>query len=407
MAEAFPVGYSARRPSPPARTVPSVRPFLLPSIGFVTFAVGVALLLDRSPTVGGYTPLALLAIGTGALIASVVVDGKRPASRPSSPRGASPSGVPVSSDRYLGAEEATHFSAVDEPSSLTSGSEWRVLAAPTDPGDETWLSWLPRESRRLGAVWTATAPRERYSPGTSGHLVAFPVGPTSAPPRPAARTSDAGESESSPTRGRFTDEELDRMFPPVGRTTSVFLSAAPDRVGRTRPVAEPMHFSRGPDSGSSRDVESHEPPALEAEEAEPPATGSAPDDPFAAGETPIDSAPPLSDVEFEPILVPRRFDPQLALEACNPLPPHLRSSALHFPASPDRRRARLPDLTTQKSVCASCSKVVANLRLSGPCPKCLRPVCDACLREAFVTRGHGWCVDCSASHEMITAETAA
>jgi len=86
---------------------------------------------------------------------------------------------------------------------------------------------------------------------------------------------------------------------------------------------------------------------------------------------------------------------ELSREAANPVPPHLRAAGPLDRFGPRPARPGGKDTSTARSVCASCSKVVVNLRMSGPCPRCLRPVCTDCLREAFVTQGHGWCLDCS------------
>jgi hypothetical protein len=401
MAEALTTSFPIRRKAPSARFVSSLERLVLPFAGFAMFGTGLALLFLSPTSLTGNAPLIVLAAGTGILVATVALDSRIVASASQSP-------LPTAA---LGAGSVlpapptvvTLAEVADATSSRTSGAEWRILSAPMAPGDETWLSWLPRESRRLGAVWTGTAPRERYTPGKSGRLVAFPTSASRADS--PGENRDTGNARSSRLRSRFTDEELDRMFPPIGRSSSVFLAEAPDRVGVRRAAVEPTDAP-----GSS------EPDLLATVDAPRPAS-SAPvlANPRATSDSPEVGMPPARDAsedsrlqpfptEFGGAVEPSR---ELVLEASNPLPPHLRSSTLHLRFSPGSRPSRAADASIQKSVCASCSKLVVNLRMSGPCPKCLRPICDACLREAFVTRGQGWCIDCAGPPEPISTETAA
>jgi hypothetical protein len=282
------------------------------------------------------------------------------------------------------------------------GSSWRILSAAADPGDETWLSWLPRERRRLVPEEGSVPPGVVTSPGRAGNLVAFPVrdyyGGALPPTVRGSRMSlPAGPREkglvgdehlprlSSSHASPFSEEELDRMFPPEGRRGAVFLSTAPNRIGGASPWAKPVHAvgsSASRTGGVSADVMLSTTPAEDTVLEE-----RAPSLPVRRSRNDENEREASMGVDTE----------DLGREAANPVPPHLRAagplirsdSAQPFRAGKNTAGAR--------SVCASCSKVVVNLRMSGPCPKCLRPICNECLREAFVAHGHGWCLDCSST----------
>jgi hypothetical protein len=304
-----------------------------------------------------------------------------------------------------------------------------VLSSPPSPGDETWLSWLPREHRRLGHEGAGFASGVVPSPGRAGNLVAFPVpnyfhGVRSVPgsgeigdptllvrPRPnpaeAADPTDLpttprnsggrATSRSSARRRLYSEEELDRMFPPISGHPYAVLSNAPERVGgvpswKTEPdtptgdpartedyalLAEGRSYATGKDGhGRTRQVPFEEPRSDIIRMHE---STTSPDSPSP------DGAPAPDDTAT-----------RLSVEAANPVPPHLRDMGSGpTRARTERAARRSVDPERQRSVCASCSKVVVSLHMSGPCPRCLRPICNDCLREALVHHGHGWCLDCA------------
>jgi hypothetical protein len=246
------------------------------------------------------------------------------------------------------------------------------------------------------------APGVVTSPGRAGNLVAFPVrdyyggalppavrGSRPSPPTGARAKGLVGDEHlprlSSSHASPFSEEELDRMFPPAGRRGAAILPRAPDRIGGAAPWAKPAGAAGSTDSGIgevSADV------SISSTLAE----GSSRD-----GEEPSRLDRPSRKDEDEP---GDRFGvdtDELGREAANPVPPHLRASGPLIRFEPSRPSRGEKNAAVSRSVCASCSRVVVNLRMSGPCPKCLRPVCNECLREAFVTQGHGWCLDCSSA----------
>jgi len=378
--------------------------WIAPATALVAVGLGLFLIIQPYPGTTNFLPFAMFAVGLAALSVCVSIrrEGVRGESPPARPPASAPPGAgsPPRAPRVISPARRRLSDSI----ARGSGSEWRVLSDPTSPGDETWLGWLPRERRRLGSEENTLASNVVRSPGRAGNLVAFPVRdyygtvppnrgflPHSAPwaaagKDAASRHRDRGSvtppvalgpiGEWPSGSGRtspYSVEELDRMFPPVSEERPLFLSQAPQKVGRAgRPWAQ----------------DALEPPSRSPEGLED--ARSASDAPAERSEsTAVDDVVLGGDRALNPRLL------ELSLEAANPVPPHLRATGpidrsengtagrgRHVPSPP-------------RSVCASCSKVVMNLRMSGPCPKCLRPVCDECLRESIVARGRGWCLDCS------------
>ncbi|MGA3021393.1 MAG: hypothetical protein ABSE66_01095 [Thermoplasmata archaeon] len=408
---------------------------LLPAAALTSLFLGLALLLDPLARVGVYTPFALLAVGLGALASSTsLYRWWNPLPLP----GESVPAVGVATaSRPTGPPTEAATGPADRPRSPITGrgSEWRVLSSPSDPGDETWLSWLPRERRRLGPKAIGSVPGVVHSPGKAGNLVAFPVrnyyhGVRSAmgsgeiagsaslakPPRSIAEVDSAPVSPPTPddrSRGLpppspraepLSEEELDRLFPPVSGRRSVFLSEAPERVGGPSSWAMEPGLPADPPARSDESARS-----TERDWSTPEGDGDSPsrgvpfedqraDRPTIPGSTAFSRSGPLG-------VFPRpdARSADLFLEAANPVPPHLRGTGLPVRMEPHRPARRSLNSASQRSVCASCSKVVVNLRMSGPCPKCLRPICNDCLRQAFVAQGHGWCLDCSSDPAPVPA----
>jgi len=411
-----------------SRWEPVLRTVVLPAFALLSLALGLGFLVDPASQMGTYVPLALFALGLAVLSGLVTFqyrynppleerERSLPRALPSSRPGRQPS-TPVLSTSTV----------PSGPVPTGAGSEWRILSAPTDPGDETWISWLPRERRRLGPASGSPGPGVVPSQGKAGTLVAFPVrnyygvvppsthssASSSRGERlfPDARSQHVGERVASGAafeRPReagpldpgqempFSVEELDRMFPPVRDRHSVFLTDVPQKIGGLS-FATGENESPAPRQDHVADRPTREPSGVGWDwEVEGASTDLEAGDRLTGGSG---TTPLLGEVSARgtgskngPSPDARRRE--LSLEAENPVPPHLRAAG---PIDRDgvgpggHGRHGSPGL---RSVCASCSKVVVNLRMSGPCPRCLRPVCDDCLREAFVTAGCGWCRDCS------------
>lgn len=200
------------------------------------------------------------------------------------------------------------------------------------------------------------------------------------------------------------------MFPPQPNRRPGFLPTPPDKVG----VSPPRTMEEEPALDIAEAGVSTMPRAetvLSKTTPEPYLPSASP-----ASLVEAETAGSLVEARSTPLDRPGAFDlsggtpgkaPDLYLEAINPVPPHLRNPGVHLRISAHGSRRRPPDPTKQKSVCASCSKLVVNLRMSGPCPRCLRLICNDCLREAFLTNGRGWCDDCAATQLSSLSESAA
>ncbi len=403
---------------------------LLPAGAFASLLLGLGLLLDPLGPMDAFTPFALFAVGAGALATYLSLrywrDVPAPSGTAASAAGVVTTSIPTDPPTVSGTGPADRQRAP-----ITGrGSEWRVLSAPASPGDETWLSWLPREHRRLGPEGIGFTSGVVHSPGKAGNLVAFPVpnyyhGVRSAPgsggvtpPTPASRPppSFAGAedpnallmapgdpagrrpSRSSARVGSFSEEELDRMFPLTSDHPYVILADGPRRVGGVTswkrepgPSAEaPARPYSVPRLAGGRSA----PPGWDGDRSSQPVPFDEPgaDRPSGPGWT---TSPYSESPDTSPR--PRGTEAELFLEATNPVPPHLRNASGSLRVEVHRPARRSVDPGSQRSVCASCSNVVVNLHMSGPCPKCLRPICNDCLHDAFARFGHGWCIDCSAA----------
>jgi len=405
----------------------AVHRWFLPSAAVAALGFGGVLLSDPSAGVGRFAPYALLAIGAAALASTVAFWLWRTTIR-SLPRPLEVPDPPIAA--ALSVPSPTPQPAVTGPRTRVAshaGSEWRVLSAPTKPGDEIWLSWLPRETRRLGAEVLGLASGGVFAASRPGSLVAVPVQGRAGTVDPAhstggaqlsgatvalhhSGTSDKGEefprpslgpAQSGPSYrrsrpGPFTEEDLDRMFPPSSERRSVFLSDAPARVG-IQPLSRSVGDSSfGPPAGRDLSLPADEPPLAEVDsEAGGDVIGSGVDDEITELSRLLKSAVPANPKRRDS---PEGIDPaggEIYLEATNPIPPHLRLIDSRSRSEGGRPGLGPGSRAESKSVCASCSKVVVNLRMSGPCPRCLRPICTDCLRESMAAHGQGRCIDCS------------
>jgi hypothetical protein len=421
-----------RHAANPERFTQAAFRWFLPSAAVVSALLGTVLFAERAGPVGPDSALAFFLVGWGVSAGLVSLYGWRIGDRsPAEPEpNAGPVGASLPANSFP--RVTTTFRSRLESSLVNRSSDWRVLAGPEIPGDETWLSWLPRERRGLGTVGGQRG--TGYSAGPPGSLVALPTrtrGPgvqastlpgelvrSSGPDRTIAAGRDRESPRGSPatsedralsrlrsTRGSspYSEEELDRMFPPAVGGRTPFLSEAPDRVGRRTVVAWDTGALPGTEAlpdDSAQPPESHR-ASLEVDPAGGRGEQRAPEHPLRISTTTELGRSP-SPAGFEEFASKAHPIDALSLEATNPVPPHLRGINLRDRIAPSPSGRRSLDPGAQKSVCASCSKIVVNLRMSGPCPKCHRPICDECLREAMTTRGQGWCIDCSV-HQVAAA----
>jgi len=403
--------------------------WFLPAAAFTSAFLGLLLLFRPVALVGYYVPIALFAIGIGVLAASTSL---RPREVSAPPPQSAPMTVENAARPSLPAPRpgAAAGPPRRRPDALVGrGSEWRIPSESAQRGNGWGLSWLTRRGAwRTHAGGSDSGTGVVHSPGRAGTLVALPmrhyypgvrspiapeeyddvvdalrslpsVPPTHAPSLFSSPTTAGPGGPHGPSQDErvFSEEELDRMFPLTSDRVSPFLLDAPQRVGgssiRTRPTDPP---ATAPRVGTGASTPARDWASI------PARTTSSPPPPISAHRTVYRSpevsesgafARPPSRVVSPP---PNGSTAEITHEATNPVPPHLRASGplVRYETRSSGHPSRVA--AAFRSVCASCSKIVLDLRMSGPCPKCLRPVCQDCLREALVTHGRGWCVDCSA-----------
>jgi len=227
-----------------------------------------------------------------------------------------------------------------EPPFHPTGSR-ALVTSWTSAGDQIWSTWLRTDTGHLPVELVGPVPATAYMPPRPGQFVPFPEKePTLVLP---ARTVDpAPLRDATPgTLMPFPEEELDRLFPPDLPESD----PAPESIASSFDVPGDAGF------GSPFGI--------------PPALGS-----------------PAFDVHFE---------------AITPIPPHLRRTAppAASPAPAPRSMGPRRSSAGPKSECTSCDRELVDLRSWGPCPECLRPVCNHCLLESLWEHGRGYCVPCA------------
>jgi len=327
--------------------------FAVPAAGAAAVAAGATMAAGLRAPIGGWAPEILLATGASVLGASLA---HRAVQRRRAARlAATSSSEPIPSARWeegvcarcSGTGLAAAF--VDDLAPVAAplpSMHRRVVSASTTAGDQIWSSWLRTDGERLPVPLVGPVPETAYSPPRPGAFVPFPAR------EPEPRVSPA-PTELAPTRtappllGPFSEEELDRMFPPL-------LAAA----GAPPPPASTILPATPADGRPSVPME---PPGL------------------------FDDGAPFAPIDFD-----------LALEAANPIPPHLRSRDRRRAAPPRPAREYARTAIVHSAECASCERTLTELRRWGPCPGCLRPVCNLCLLEAIWSQGRGYCAACLA-----------
>jgi hypothetical protein len=318
--------------SPPASRAGARRRALLAvfrygaaSVGAVSVAAGAFSLLVPGPIADPYPAIGAISGGAIALVVSVL--GRRGAA----PSAARPARIRIAS--------------------LSRGS---------DPaGDFPRTNGLLVRSRLpgLGRAQGARLPPRPIgtSFGVEELRLARPEAPPVFPPDvPVGRSTQrllldaGGHAERRP--GPFSDEELDRLFPPdadppswsgpTGPGTALpFESSVPTALGLRGWTSSEWARAAGPDGG-----------------------------PSAAGST------------------------DLLWEAANPVPPHLRGfprPTVHPGAALRRTPRHHPPW-----FCADCCEPVSDLRTWAPCPECRRPMCRGCIGRSLATGIGGRCEAC-------------
>jgi hypothetical protein len=299
----------------------------------------------RSP-LGEYAPAILLATGAAAVSATLVnlLARRSRASGPGDPRADAVEEAARLEElcRYC---EGTGLSALEDPEDPASvgpiGSRRIVLSSSTTPGDQIWSGWLRTDGGHLPVGLIGPVPETAYMPPRAGQFIPFPEREPDlilTADLPSRRGSALREP---PRPAPFPVEELDRLFPPD----------LPATDSSTAPVSGPL------------------------------------DVPDEIGSDPVFGTPPP----------PGSLEYQIHLEAITATPPHLRSAApprTESSTPAPRVPSRMSSMVA-RTECASCDRELVELRSWGPCPECLRPVCNLCLLESLWKHGRGYCGPCA------------
>lgn len=366
---------------------PASRRYLLPLAGAAAVGAGGLALAGVGPVVSPYVAAGLVAVGAVALVSSVSYHRLRSPS----PAAAAPPALarprPAPGGRPARPESTPHSGLGRVASSSVSWS-----------GEEIWQRWRRPAGSHLGAEVIPPVGSTAYVPPRSGSLHPFgardrdlwfmpsmPLPPerrggrsVPSPPRAASAAHSHGTRSLTGRRfGPFSDDELDRLFPPE--------PGAPDPVSapaRPSPAAVPLAV---------------EPPATE-----PPAPS-----PLVTLEEKVfrERSPPAADGFSGDVGGPwsgvgalsgaGAIDHLLYLEALNPVPPHLRTSTEEV-SLPTPTVVRSPPAAVPRS-CGSCRRGLGDFRTWSSCARCGRPICRRCLGLSIRFGEDGVCWDCSES----------
>jgi hypothetical protein len=373
-----------------------------------------------------YLPFFLFVIGFGTWVSSIGFLGSRPEAtsrnldRPGEGFSTEPR-HPTSPPKEAKSPEVTprHWDL-----HLHSGLGHAAVSATTRTGDELWRRWAVPPARPLGVEVAGPLPETAYSPPHPGGFVAFPSRdtdlqfpvpggsrpsttkatqtpiPASDPQPDAAAPTDVSRASREPlpiptAMGPFSESELDALFPlgpdfsPVTEHSSSSASSRP-RSHAFEPPRTDQPVPEGPALRGSGRSDLNTPAAART-------PGPLPERANQLESTAVSSGLEVGPLLAGPVgLLPTldSLDHLVALEAVNPMPPHLRVA----PSSDaDRRtpgRTRAGTSGGFRWTCAECSQGLTELRAWVECPKCSRPICRRCLTLSFLTGADGHCTEC-------------
>ena len=346
--------------------------FVLPAAAATGLALGGALALGAPRILESYAPLALIALGAGALGSSVAYrrwTTHRSAAQAAAARAPKVATPPAPCPKCVEAE-ANHREWTDLVqrawhAPVVSPSPARGLSAelPLKPGDRIWQTWAHTEPSRLPVELVPPVPETAWVEPAAGAFVPFPQ----------------KEPELRVVEGRVVP-----MPPPVS-------APAPAPGLGVVPAVTPVLVPPSP-------VPLAVPPAVT---------------------VPLPSAvlSGLASVGLPGELAPFALGPDasvedwLLYEAMHPLPPHLRPeggatwTAAAMPAVPTTVPAtESPEFTV---TCATCAQSCDEDAAWGPCPECGEPVCPTCRIRAVVEYGHTWCSGCGVGRAWENSFTSA
>ena len=326
---------------------------VFPVIGGVAVLMGLFGALGIAWPLGRFLPLALLAVGSFALVGSV---GSYMSMRPQ----ATPVKSGASNKIHGGASRSPpddspshrHLSPDSRPEERIphSGIGRATLAHLTKLEDELWQRWESPHAASLGSPLVGPVASSAYSPHNSGGHVPF-----SERDRDAVVISTEIRSE-APWRSNHHAEVEPATVTGSGRAAGR-RSAATERPSGPAPRIELSQSSLA---------------AVE------------------AGSFPSTRGAMLSGIDA--------LDHAVDLESINPILPRLRPTTPPRPAPPSRTQAIRSDA---RLLCIECSRHLNEFRLWAECRVCRKPLCRECLQQSFEGDEPGACSDCR--HERARA----
>ena len=297
------------------------------------------------------------------------------------------------------------------PGAPRSGLGRAAVQAATHVDDELWTRWAGPVAPGLGAAGDGPVPGAAYSTPRRGTPGPFPsrgheavsltgplarsgamrarVEPTS-PPSPARRAVDAAAGAARPAGSRlplpFSEDELDRLFPPEsspgpapmssrwsGPDGSTGSSESAETEGEDAPSSAPLRTAPVPFAISgARSLTPPEPAGRSEASAEGPSVGSG------SGDEPVAFLFSLEAVESGGYLG-RVASPRPALGRIGPL----REVPRRDEVAPPPARS-----------CTECSARLTDFRAWADCPDCGTPLCRLCLSVSFLRGTMGSCSAC-------------
>ncbi len=376
---------TARPPAPWEEVAHTPHRYLLPVAGAVAVGAGGVALVGLGPAAAPYVAAGLVAVGAVALV-SAMSHRRAPIAPPAAPPGSAPP-RPVAA-RTAGRAATTPHSGLGRVA--TSSVSWS--------GEEIWQRWRRPASSHLGAEVIPPVGSTAYVPPRTGAIHPFgardrdlwfmpsmPLPPERRPGTAAPTGSRTGaalhprgtHAHHGVRAGPYTDDELDRLFPPE----------AEPPASSTSPPEEAPRLSSPPELPTA--PEPRAPPPTPTMEERVYRERSAP----AADGFSGDVGGPWSGLGS--LSGAGAIDHLLYLEAINPVPPHLRPPAEDPPgARPPPARPALAALPTS---CGSCRRGLGDFRTWSSCARCGRPICRRCLALSIRFGEDGVCWDCSES----------
>ncbi len=397
--------------------------YVLPLAGAAAVALGALSLFVERAEVARYLPFALLGVGVAALIAAfAAVPGHRGRVE-GGLRSAGHDGLAIAGNRIEETRTATHGPIdLPHPHAPVSGLGRTAVSVVAHLGDDLWGRWATPAASPLGAALVGPVPETAYTPPRPDAISPFPEKDADAVfltdhglrpasplvdgtrPMPVAPTGRGvpvvvPSGPLSPSRGvgptAYSDEELDRLFPPDGEGILADSAVAEldsiaaevrSRIDRAESREASAPSRESPTSVAPLPVRTTKPDA--AAEAEHPGASwnDFPDDP-SIGEAPSISGGAMGTVRSLDLL-----DHPGYLDATEPALPRL--GRIPDARAVARARAGAPRVRPVARHCGDCERTLVDFHAWAPCPECREPMCRLCLSVSLLNGALGSCRHC-------------